>query len=45
MLEPIKQINNVLIYVKYEYLSRYGDPSEELYDLKLSENTTLKQIK
>jgi hypothetical protein len=44
-IEPIKQTNNILIYIKYEYLSRYGDPAEELYDLKLSENTTIKQVK
>ena len=37
MLEPIKQTNNILIFIKYEQLSRYGDPGEELYDLKLSE--------
>lgn len=45
MLDPIKQTNNVLIYIKYEFLSRYGDPNEELYDIKTNENTTLKQIK
>jgi hypothetical protein len=44
-IEPLKQTNNILIYIKYEYLSRYGDPAEELHDLKLSENTTIKQVK
>ena len=33
-IEPIKQTNNILIFIKYEYLSRYGDPGEELYDIK-----------
>ena len=45
MLEPIKQTSNILIFIKYEYLSRYGEPGEELYDIKTNENTTLKQIK
>ena len=44
-IEPIKQTNKILIFIKYEYLARYGDPSEELYDLKSNENTTIKQIK
>ena len=44
-IEPIKQTNNILIFIKYEYLSRYGEPNEELYDLKLNENTTIKQVK
>ena len=44
-IEPIKQTNNILIFIKYEYLSRGGDPGEELYDINTSENTTLKQIK
>ena len=43
--EPLKPNNNILIFVKYEYLSRGGDPNEELYDIQTSENTTLKQIK
>ena len=33
------------ISIKYEYLSRYGDPGEELYDIKTTEETTIKQIK
>ena len=33
------------IFIKYEYLSRGGDPSEELYDIKATEETTLKEIK
>ena len=33
------------IYIKYEYLSRGGDPGEELYDIKATEETTIKQIK
>ena len=45
MLEPIKQNNNILIFIKYEYLSRYGEPGEEIYYIKTNENTTLKQIK
>ena len=44
-IEPIKQTNNILIFIKYEYLSRYGDPAEELYDIETTENTTIKQIK
>jgi len=44
-IEPIKQTNNILIFIKYEYLSRYGDPGEELYDIKTTEATTIKQIK
>ena len=43
-IEPIKQTNNILIYMKYEYLSRYGEPGEELYDIKTTEATTIKQI-
>ena len=45
MLEPIKQTSNILIFIKYDYLSRYGEPGEELDDIKTNENTTLKQIK
>ena len=45
MLDPINQTNNILIFIKYEFLSRYGDPGEELYDIKTNENTTIKQIK
>jgi len=44
-IDPIKQTNNILIFIKYEYLSRGGDPNQELYDIKTSEHTTLKQIK
>ena len=33
------------IFIKYEYLSRGGDPGEELYDIKATEETTLKEIK
>ena len=33
------------IYIKYEYLSRGGDPGEELYEIKATEDTTIKQIK
>jgi len=33
------------IFIKYKYLSRGGDPSEELYDIKATEETTLKEIK
>ena len=33
------------IYIKYEYLSRGGDPGEELYDIEATEETTIKQIK
>ena len=36
-IEPIKQTNNILIFIKDEYLSRYGDPGEELYDIKTNE--------
>lgn len=35
----------MLIFIKYEYLSRYGDPGEELYDIKTTDETTLKEIK
>ena len=45
MLGPIKQTSNILIFIKYEYLSRYGEPGQELYDIKTNENSTLKQIK
>ena len=38
-IEPIKQTNNILIFIKYEYLSRYGDPGEEQYDIKPTEET------
>ena len=33
------------IYIKYEYLSRGGDPSEELYEIEATEDTTIKHIK
>ena len=33
------------IFIKYEYLSRGGDPGEELYDIKATEETTIKEIK
>ena len=33
------------IYIKYEYLSRGGYPGEELYEIKATEDTTIKQIK
>ena len=33
------------IYIKYGYLSRGGDPGEELYEIKATEDTTIKQIK
>ena len=33
------------IFIKYEYLSRGGDPGEELYDIKTTEETTIKEIK
>jgi len=33
------------IYIKYEYLSRYGDPGEELYEIKANENTTVQEVK
>ena len=35
----------MLIFIKYEYLGRYGDPGEELYDIKTTDETTLKEIK
>ena len=44
-IEPIKQTSNILIFIKYEYLSRGGDPGEELYDIKTTEETTIKHIK
>ena len=44
-VEPLKQTNNILIFIKYEYLGREGDPGEELYNLELNENTTIKQVK
>ena len=51
--EPRKQIKEddenplkpIIIFIKYEYLSRGGDPSEELYDIKTNEETTIKEIK
>ena len=33
------------IYIKYEYLSRYGDPGEELYEITTTEGATIKDIK
>ena len=33
------------IYLNYEYLIRGGDPGEELYEIKATEDTTIKQIK
>lgn len=35
----------ILIFIKYEYLSRYGDPCEELYDITATEQTTIKDLK
>ena len=36
-VEPLKHTNNILIFIKYEYLSRGGDPGEELYEIKTTE--------
>ena len=33
------------IFIKYEYICRNGDPGQELYDIKTTEETTIKQIK
>ena len=34
----------ILIFVKYEYESKFG-PSEELYDMKVDTQTTIKYVK
>lgn len=35
----------ILIFIKYEYLSRYGEPYDELYDITATEQTTIKELK
>ena len=37
--------NKILIFIKYEYLSRYGEPNEELYDITATNQTTIKDLK
>ena len=35
----------ILIFIKYEYLGRGGDPYDELYDITATEQTTIKDLK
>ena len=45
--EPLlnnKTYNEIIIFIKYEYVSRHGI-EEELYDITTTDNTTIKQIK
>ena len=41
----MNQKKKILIFIKYEYLSRYGEPNEELYDITATEQTTIKDLK
>lgn len=41
----MNQTKKILIFIKYEYLSRYGEPYEELYDITATEQTTIKDLK
>jgi len=35
----------LLIFIKFEYLNRYGEPNEELYEIKTTEDARIKDIK
>ena len=41
----MNQTKKLLLFIKYEYLSRYGEPNEELYDMTATEQTTIKELK
>jgi hypothetical protein len=41
---PIKQTKKTLIYIKYEDEAKFG-PSEELYDMAVDAETTIKEFK
>ena len=40
-----EKAKTIYIYVKFEYLSRGGDPYDELYDITATEETTIKDLK
>ena len=35
----------LLIFIKFEYLNRYGEPNEEIYNITATEQTTIKDLK
>ena len=41
----MNQQKKILIFVKFEYLGRGGDPYDELYDITATKETTIKDLK